>query len=106
MIKEVSKRKFDAIMSKNIRLDKCPFCGGGAEIVIKIPVYGVTGAQVRCSKCEYNTRFFDIHSRFDCVETKQYGTPILEKSIMRGIRAAMQSWNFINSNSKKGGVQG
>lgn len=98
--KEVSKQKFDAIMSKNIRIDLCPLCGCGAEIVVKMPWYGQTGARVQCSKCEYSTKFFDIHSMFNCKENRSLGTPILEKSIMRGIRSAIQSWN---STQLKGG---
>ena len=98
--KNVSKQKFDAIMSKAISLDLCPHCGGPAEIVVRIPWYGQTGAKVQCSHCGYSTRIFDIHSTFHCDETKSLGTPILEKSIMVGIRAAIQSWNC--SNKKKG----
>lgn len=94
--KEVSKQKFDAIMSKDIRLDLCPLCGYGAEIVVKIPWYGQTGARVQCTNCRHGTRIFNIHSEFHCGETKSLGTPILEKSIMVGIRAAIQSWNCKN----------
>ena len=89
--KEVSRKKFDAIMNKNIRLDLCPLCGYGAEIVVKIPWYGQTGARVQCSNCRHGTRIFNIHSELHC--DGALGTPILEKSIMAGIRSAIQSWN-------------
>ena len=92
-IKEVSEQKFNAIMSKAIRLDRCPLCGESAEIVISLPWYGVEGAKVRCSKCGYSTKLFNIHSHFNYAETKQLGTPIIEKSLMIGIRSAIQSWN-------------
>ena len=96
--KEVSRKKFDAIMSKDITLKLCPLCGYSAEIVITIPWYGQHGAKVRCIKCGYSTKFFNIHSRFHCENS--LGTPILEKSIMRGIRSAIQSWN--NQQLKEG----
>lgn len=90
-VKEVTRQKFDAIMSKGITLKLCPLCGGPAEIVVKIPWYGPTGAMVRCTKCGYGTGMFGIHSYFSC--GKSYGTPILEKSILKGIRSSIQSWN-------------
>ena len=93
VIKEVSEQKFNAIMGKAIRLDRCPLCGGGAEIVIPMPLYGQNGAKVRCSKCGFSTKLFNTHSHFHCSESKQLGTPIIEKSLMIGIRSAIQSWN-------------
>lgn len=98
--REVSRKKFDAIMSKDISLRLCPLCGYGAEIVVKMPWYGKHGAMVQCSKCGHGTRMFNIHSEFHC--EKSLGTPILEKSIMMGIRSAIQSWN---NGRLKGGEQ-
>ena len=91
--KTVSKRKLEAIMSKQIKLDLCPICSNSGEIVVSMPWYGRVGAKVQCTKCGYSTKYFDIHSHFDCAETHQIATPILEKSLMTGIRSAMQSWN-------------
>lgn len=82
--KDISKQKFDVLMSKGIELDRCPICGANGEIVVLLPWYGNTGEKVRCSKCKYSTKIFDIHSHFYCAETKTLGTPILEKSLMRG----------------------
>lgn len=101
--KEVSKQKFDVLMNKEIKLDRCPVCGANGEIVVLMPWYGQTGAKVRCTKCKHSTKIFDIHSHFYCVETKSLGTPILEKSLARGIRAAMQSWNSRSNTEEKGG---
>lgn len=103
--KEVSKQKFDAIMSKDIKLDHCPICRANAEIVVNIPWYGATGAKVQCTKCKHSTKFFNIYSHFHCAEAKSIGNPTLEKSLMRGIRAAIQSWNASNNNGEKGGAE-
>lgn len=89
----VSRQQFDELMSQEIRLNRCPRCGNAAEIVIKIPWYGPRGARVQCSRCGLGTELFDIRSRFNCDENKSTGTPILEKSIIKGVRAAIQSWN-------------
>ena len=102
--KEVSIQKFEAIMRKNIQLDLCPNCRGPAEIVVKIPWYGQTGARVQCSKCGYGTRLYNIHSEFHCEETKSIMTPILEKSIIAGIRKAVQEWNIGEGTDKLQGV--
>ena len=91
--KSVSKQKFEAIISKGIELDLCPMCKNHADIVVSIPWYGRTGAKVQCTKCGYSTKYFNIHSHFDCPESHQVATPILEKSLMIGIRSAIQSWN-------------
>ena len=91
--KNVSRKTFEEIMSKEISLNRCPRCGNNAEIVIKIPWYGPHGAKVQCSVCGLGTELFDICSKFNCDETKSIGTPILEKSIIKGVRAAIQSWN-------------
>ena len=103
--KEVSKQKFDVIMSKEIKLNRCPACGASGKIVILMPWYGQTGAKVHCTKCKYSTKIFDIHSSIHCAETKSLGTPILEKSLVRGIRAAMQSWNSKQDFLQKGGAE-
>lgn len=91
--KSVSKQKFETIISKGIELDLCPMCRNHPEIVVSIPWYGRTGAKVQCTKCGYSTKYFSIHSHFDCPESHQIATPILEKSLMIGIRSAIQSWN-------------
>ena len=57
-VKEVSEQKFEAIMNKDIGLNRCPICGAAGEIVVNIPWYGQRGAKVRCSKCECSTKFF------------------------------------------------
>ena len=91
--KSVSKQKLEAIKSKGITLQLCPVCGNAGEIVVSMPWYGRTGAKVQCTKCGYSTKCFSIHSHFDCSESHEIATPILEKSLMIGIRSAMQSWN-------------
>lgn len=103
--KEVSKYKFETLMNKGIKLDLCPKCGASGEIVVLMPWYGQTGAKVHCTKCKYSTKVFNIHSHFHCAETKSLGTPILEKSLVRGIRAAMQSWNSSKVFEQKGGAE-
>ncbi len=91
MIKEVSKAKFEAMIRKDIQISLCPICGRSGEIVIKMPQYGETGAMVKCTHCENRTRLFPIHINIEWEGV--IGNPTNERSLMRGIRSAILSWN-------------
>lgn len=92
MIKEVSKAKFDAMIRKDIQIQPCPICGwSSGEIVIRMTRIGATGAMVKCKHCENQTRLFPIHINIEC--EGEFANPINERSLMRGIRSAILSWN-------------
>ena len=92
--KMISLETYDALQRKSLSLDRCPMCGNSAEIVIKIPCYGQEGAKVACSKCGFETKLYNIRSHFEvAAEPCRIYTPILEKSIMRGVREAVRNWN-------------
>lgn len=91
MIKEVSQAKFEAMIRKDIQIRQCPICQRSGEIVIKMPQYGASGAMVKCTHCENQTRLFPIHINIEC--EGMIGNPTNERSLMRGIRSAISSWN-------------
>ena len=96
---EVSKEKFDAIIKKHISLKKCKRCGYiTPEVVVKMPQYGKYGACVRCQHCGTETKLYGIsYLMFD--EDKRMGTPTIEKSLMYGIKRAIQDWNGNKENN-------
>lgn len=94
-MKKVSKEKFDAIMKKKaIRLKGCKKCGYvSPEVVIMMPQYGRFGACVRCSHCGAETKLYGItYTMFD---DERMGTPTIERSLMYGVKRAIQEWNGI-----------
>ena len=94
MIKEVSTAKFDAIMGKSIHLGYCPKCRNlGGKIQVLMPCYGKTGAKVSCNHCDYETRLYPIHTMMFEMGGPRSGTPTIEKSLMAGIRNAINGWN-------------
>ena len=92
MIQEVSSEKFNALMKKSIRLGECHRCGsiGTAQIRIDFPLYGKKGAYCRCLFCGYKTT--RQKTSIDIVDSKRYGTPTIEKSLMGAIRQAINEW--------------
>lgn len=95
MIKEVSAKKFDAIMEKSIDLHKCPKCPNlGGDIIIPMVAYGRTTPRVfiRCKYCGYETKSYDATtSLFD--ENKRFGNFVIDKSLMQAIHNAVNDWN-------------
>ena len=62
MVKDVTSKKFNAIMSKKIYLHKCPKCPNlGGEIIIPMTTYGAKTDRVyiRCKYCGYETKCYD-----------------------------------------------
>ena len=93
MIQEVSSEKFNARIKKSIHLGECPGCGsiGTAQIRVDFPLYGKKGAYCRCLFCGYETK--RQKTSIDIVDSKRYGTPTIEKSLMGAIRQAVNEWN-------------
>lgn len=99
-IKEVSSKKFDAIMNKSISLNKCPKCPNlGGDIIIPMVAYGRTTHRVfiRCKYCGYETKSYDAATPlFD--ENKRYGSFVIDKSLMNAIHNAVNEWNGRSKN--------
>lgn len=94
MIKTVSTPKFDAIIGKSIHLGYCPKCRNlGGKIQVLMPCYGKTGAKVSCTHCDYETKLYGIHTIIFEKCGNRSGTPTIEKSLMQGIRNAINDWN-------------
>lgn len=93
MKERLTKYKFDAIMRKSRHLGKCPGCGiGGGEILVRMPWYGKFGVCVRCPYCNYETKTHGItETMFD--NENRIGSPVIDKSLLRGIHLAMNDWN-------------
>lgn len=93
-IKVVSTTKFDALIGKSISLGYCPRCRNlGGKIQVLMPAYGKTGAKVSCTHCDYETKLYDIHTFIMEEGGPRGGSPTIEKSLMAGIRNAINDWN-------------
>lgn len=88
----VSRRRFDKQMSQSIHLKQCPKCRNSGEIVVKMPMYGVTGAMVKCPICGYKTKVHQIHTMFNTKGT--LGTPIVPQTMLSGILEAIEEWEM------------
>jgi hypothetical protein len=94
MIKTVSTPKFDALISKSISLGYCPRCRNlGGKIQVLMPCYGKTGAKVSCIYCDYETKLYGISTFIFEKDGKRSGSPTIERSLMQGIRNAINDWN-------------
>lgn len=94
--KEVTAKKFDALMAKNITLGKCPKCREwGGELKIPITAFGSESrtAYVRCKYCFAKTRKYSISTTIYDTENERIGCPVIEKSLMGAIRQAVNDWN-------------
>lgn len=101
IIKEVSTAKFDALISKSIQLGHCPKCRNlGGKVEILMPCYGKTGVRVSCIYCDYKTKLYGMSAFIHDAATKRSGTPTIEKSLMAGIRNAINDWNRSNENAE------
>ena len=94
--KEVSTRKFDALMAKRLELKKCSRCQNfGAEIIIPMVAYGlkVHHVFVRCKYCGYETKSFDASTHLRDAETGRIGNFVLNPSMASAIHSAVNDWN-------------
>lgn len=90
-MRTVTKEKFGAIMNKSIHLGECPKCGaGGGEILVRMPWYGKFGVCIRCQYCNYETKTRGITSPM--FDKNRIGTPVIDKSLLRGIHTAINDW--------------
>ena len=91
-MKEVSPGKFEALVAKNIVLKPCRCGAQGGNIVVQMPWYGQVGARVECRYCNRRTK---LHGISVCIMDTEnsVATPIIEKSMMNGIRHAVTDWN-------------
>lgn len=72
-------------------LRPCPFCGGGAQLIISHPWYGASGAAVRCLRCHMHGPLASICATI--LTPGKLSTPLLPESLERGITAAVDTWN-------------
>lgn len=101
-VKEVSKKKFDALYDKRIDLKKCPVCENyDAEIIIPMPVYGkyANTVYIKCKQCGHQTKHHRAINCFIDTEQNRYGSFVTDKSLMRAMYGALNEWN--NERSEK-----
>ena len=72
-------------------LKPCPFCGGVAELVFKIPVYGAGGCEIKCLSC--GARVNDFKYSETIITEKSISTPCTTESIVGCINRAIAKWN-------------
>ena len=72
-------------------LKACPFCGGYAELIVREPMYGKTGAQVECTVCGAQSKNMKISEFIS--DGKTLSTPITENSREEGKQKAIEAWN-------------
>ena len=91
-MQEVSPEKYNALMKKSISLGACPRCGfsGAADIIVEFRLYGKKGAFCRCFFCGYETK--RRNTSIEMTDSKRFGTPTIEKSLMRSVRQAINEW--------------
>lgn len=74
-------------------LKPCPFCGvvGNAQILVRHPMYGKSGAWVRCRNCGACGPAASTYATI--TNGRRFSTPLLPESLELGITAAVDSWN-------------
>ncbi|MBR3680601.1 MAG: hypothetical protein IKL79_01190 [Clostridia bacterium] len=101
MVKDVTSKKFNAIMSKKIYLHKCPKCPNlGGEIIIPMTTYGAKTDRVyiRCKYCGYETKCYDASTMLNDTESSRFGSPVIDKSLIKAIHNAVNDWNRRSKN--------
>ncbi len=102
--REVTSKKFDAIMKKSIDLGKCPKCPNiGGEIIIPLICFGSKWRRVyvRCKHCGFETKSYDANTMLNDTETKRHGNFVIDKSLMNAIHNAVNDWNGRSENGKR-----
>lgn len=96
MSKYVTEAKFDAIMAKNIVLNKCPVCGNfGGEIIIPMTEHSIKSGMVfvKCGYCDYSTKARNATTTLYDTDKNRIGCPITDKSLIGAIKQAVHDWN-------------
>ena len=100
-VKEVSARKFDALVAKGISLRECPVCRRyGGQIIIDMPMYGKDGVYCKCYQCEFKTKRRAMGIVMVDNENHRMATPVIEKSLIGAINQAVNDWNGRSGNGK------
>lgn len=77
---------------ENPELLPCPFCGGQAELHVRIPDYGLTGAYVECCQCHARSRLGCVTKAIELPNGTLW-TPATPDSIKYGKAVAVNGWN-------------
>ena len=87
----LSQEKFNKLIKQSEKLHpkRCK-CGGSASIKIHFAFYGPVGVRIECNHCERVGEMARI-TEFIGTEDKA-GTPVTEKSLMKGIKIAVKLW--------------
>lgn len=76
---------------KPTKLARCPFCGGEAEAEAAAPMYGKTGAWVRCKKCGTAGPMFGVSEVL--IKDGKLETPVTLRAWAEGMQRARAAWN-------------
>lgn len=80
------------------KLKPCPFCGGVADLVFKIPVYGTGGCEIKCTMCK--GRMNDFRYTETHLTANSISTPYTIDSITGCIKRTIEAWNRRGPNDK------
>lgn len=74
-----------------LRAKGCPHCGNPVDIVFRIPVYGVGGAEIKCTVCGAMMR--DIRYREQICTDGKFATPVTTESMANCVERCIENWN-------------
>ena len=88
----LSQKQFNSIIKRSQRLSPRQCCEGGVvSIRIYRAFYGPVGVRCECDKCG---RYGEMQTITEFITSgERAGTPVTERSLIRGIRKAVRSWN-------------
>lgn len=81
-------------------LNKCPHCGGLAELTFKVPIYGAGGCEIKCISCGSRINDFKYSETHVNEDSSTLSTPVTLDAIRMCIERAVAKWNrrFENDN--------
>ena len=82
-------------------LEPCIFCGGQAELIARLPLYGLGGAWVECRTCHARGPMASICATI--ITPDKLCTPLLPESLERGVMTAAGAWNSRTADRSRSG---
>lgn len=77
-----------------IDLRDCPFCGGQADVIVKLPLYGFSGVVIKCRYC--GAKIENCKGCEQIHEEKFMATPITQRSLSNCLFDTIRMWNKRN----------
>lgn len=74
-----------------LKVKACPHCGNPADFVLRIPVYGGGGAEIKCTVCGAMMR--DTNYMEQIWGEGTLTTPVTTESLVKCIERCIENWN-------------